>query len=126
MQHFGVHARCLMAIPLFILSEAVIERMVQYLLHRFAHSGVLEGIPREKINAAVKAGEQLRDSRWQIPLFLVLAAGPVASALGDPSAIDEVNWAAEQGVSLGIGGWWYLADSWTANGSVRRLWRVIS
>lgn len=42
LQHFGIHVRCLLAIPLLILAEAAMDKTATRLLPQFLSSGVIE------------------------------------------------------------------------------------
>ena len=107
--HFGVHARCLLAIPLFVIAEAVAHGVTRRLLPHFLHAGLVREADRERFLGIVRGIARLRDAT----LPWVLIGGAVAAyAIFRPVATDihELAWADERDAPLGFGfgGWWYL------------------
>jgi hypothetical protein len=108
--HFGVHVRCLVAIPLFVLAEAVAHGVTRRLLPQFLHAGLVREADRERFRGVVRGIARLRDAT----LPWVLIGGAVATwTFLAPVATDvhELAWAGEGDAPLGFGfgGWWYLA-----------------
>ncbi len=108
LRHFGINVRCLFAIPLFVLGEAVAHSVTTRLLPYFVTSGLVKEEDREAFRRMVRGVAQLRDST----LPWILIAGVVfAWTLFQPVSIHshEIVWASEAGgSSFGFGGWWYL------------------
>ena len=110
LQHFGVHARCLAAIPLFILTEATLHPVSRHLLPYFTSSGLVPPEEHARLREVVRGTVDLRDRSlpWIFIAGLVLAwivARPIAAD------VHEVVWATEETaatVRLGFGGWWFL------------------
>ena len=95
LQHFGVHARCLVAIPLFIATEATLDVLSRRLLGYFASSGLVPVGQRQRFAAAVASVASLRDraAPWLLIAGLVVAWTVVRPVSAD---IHEVIWARDQ------------------------------
>jgi hypothetical protein len=106
LQHFGVHVRCLVAIPLFILAEGVGHGLTTRLLPYFLRSGLVAEGDRARFLGIVRGMARLRDSTlpWITILALVLAWAVLSPG---PDEVHEVVWAAGA-PRLGFGGWWFL------------------
>jgi len=110
LEHFGVHVRCLVAIPLFILAEATAHAMSVQLVPYFVTSGLVPSQERARFAAAVQRTRALRDR--SLPLILIaglvigwLVARPIQADL------HELEWAVEgnpQEMRLGFGGLWFF------------------
>jgi hypothetical protein len=107
LSHFGVHARCLVGIPLLILAEAPLSGLLGRIFPHFAKAGLVSEAEQASYAAILKSAARWRDS-WIT--WSVIAGLTVVSALsGNFTAekLDALNWAIE-GRSLGFGGLWYL------------------
>jgi hypothetical protein len=103
--HYGIHIRCLVAIPLFILAEGVAVPIVRRIVGQFRTAGIVPEDQQGAFRAALATTARLRDASlpWVAIIGLALAwslGGPG----GDPH---EMSWA-ESGSDLGFGGWWFL------------------
>jgi hypothetical protein len=109
LQHFGVHARLLIALPLLILAEAVAHRVMARLVPQFVHAGIVQPADVPRFREILAATTRLRDAAvpWLIIVGIALAWAFTGSAV---HALHELSWAAEGGPvpSLGFGGWWYV------------------
>lgn len=105
-QHFGVHVRCLVAIPLFILAEGIGHGLTTRLIPYFVSSGLVAADDRARFVGIVRGVARLRDATlpWFVILGLVLAWGVLSPG---PNETHEVVFA-EGGPRLGFGGWWFL------------------
>ena len=110
-RHFGVHARLLVAIPLLIFAEVVMERIVPPIVRQFTWAGLIVGRTQDEFINILRRAEKLRDSIWG----KLLVGGAILSAiivsLVHPILSDELAWAASgEGADLRIGfaGWWFL------------------
>jgi hypothetical protein len=110
MQHFGIHVRCLVAIPLFIIGEATSHAVVAQFLRRLLDGGfVTEGeLPR--LRKILAGAARLRDGwlPWFVVAGLVLGWAVAAPTVGGRH---ELIWASHEGPAgpiLGFGGWWFL------------------
>lgn len=109
LQHFGVHVRCLLAIPLLVLAEGVAHAVTVRLVPYFVASGVVRERDVPAFRDVVRGVAALRDSTRP---WVVLVAILVAWTYLTPVATDvhEVVWASEGGeqTGLGFGALWFL------------------
>jgi len=105
-QHFGVHVRCLLAIPLFILAEGSLHKAVQRMLAQFRVSGAVSPELGDRFDATLAAVRGLRDSSMP---WVFVAGAAIAWALIDHPLVqdDTMAWAFGADGSLGFGGWWF-------------------
>jgi hypothetical protein len=109
LQHFGVHARLLVGIPLLIVAQAVAQKIMARLFPQFVDAGIVrpEDVPKFRDTLARTA--QLRDAT--LPWVIIISATLAWSFSGTVThRAHELLWAAGGGAtpSLGFGGWWYL------------------
>lgn len=107
LRHYGVHVRCLFAIPMLIVGESTIYKSALYYLPQFISSGLIDRLTRPRFEAELRAVSRWRD--WSIP-WLFLFGVAVGWAIVDRSAIqtDAMSWALDENGSLGFGGAWFL------------------
>jgi hypothetical protein len=111
LRHFGVHARCLVAIPLLVLGERTADRVLPGLLRYFVSSGIVGAKALPSYRAVLRDFTTLRDSRWGLALVLGMMFLSVAGFLLFEQRHDEVSWAVEHvggRQTLGFAGAWYL------------------
>jgi hypothetical protein len=106
LQHYGVHVRCLVAIPMFILGEATLHMAGLRYFPQFITSGIVDELARPRFEAAVRTLRRWRDS--SIPWFVVIGIA-LAWTLIDrtPNHVDEMSWALDEKGTLGFGGFWF-------------------
>jgi hypothetical protein len=107
--HFGVNARLLLAVPLFIIGEGMMHSTLTALLPRLVSSGIVPPSQQDRFRSALSDIARLRDSvlPW-IAIFAVLASFFLFSM---PNEVPhELAWAQAQpdNAGLGFGAWWYL------------------
>jgi hypothetical protein len=123
-QHYGIHVRCLVAIPLFILAEAALHRTSRAIAHRFVSSGTVAAELVPRFEAVNRSMVRLRDA--SLPWVLVFGAA-IATSIVDPPARsdDALSWAFDGG-GLGFGGWWaaYVARPIFVGLLLGWLWRI--
>ena len=66
LQHYGVHVRCLVAIPMFILGEITLHNAASRALPQFVDSGIVDDATRARFEAVVRTVRRWRNST--IPL----------------------------------------------------------
>src|SRR5215510_9466914 len=113
LQHFGVHVRCLVAIPLFIAAEAVVEAISQRIFPYFVTSGLVTETVESRFVAILRQAARLRDSwlAWGVLAALAVLLAWRFTGADDALYTDAVSWAvsSETGrLQLGFGGWWFL------------------
>jgi hypothetical protein len=105
LQHFGVHVRSLVAIPLMILAEAAVHKVMSRLIPQFLSSGIVGPSSREAFDRVFLQTRRLRDTT--LPWILLLGV-VLAWTLGhapDPRT-EDLSWALESDGTLGFGGFW--------------------
>jgi len=107
--HFGVHARCLVAIPLLILAEGPAHQISRRLVPHFVSSGLVSETALPAFRRAQARAVRLRNATapWILMVGVVLALNTAAEVI---QRSHEVTWATEAGAptSLGFGAIWYL------------------
>ena len=107
LQHFGVHVRCLVAIPLLILGEATLHRAIQHDIPQFIASGLVEDALRPRFEAALRAARRWRDS--SLPWVFVVGAAIGWTLFDRPArSADEMSWAFDEKGGFGFGGMWFV------------------
>jgi hypothetical protein len=105
--HFGIHVRCLVAIPLLVLAEGVAQAVLGRVVPQFLRTGLIAD--RGAFERVIGEVAQLRDRSlpWVVMLGLVAVWTLLAPLAHEPH---ELKWAVESPVEarLGFGGWWYL------------------
>jgi len=104
--HFGIHVRCLVAIPLFILAEAMAHATVGRIVGQFRVSGIVADEQHAAFRGVLTATARLRDST--LPWIAVIGVA-MAWTLGSPVHSDahDMSWAMA-GNDFAFGGWWFL------------------
>jgi len=105
-KHFGIHVRCLVAIPLFILAEAMAGGVLQKIVGQFRSNNIVSDGQQAEFAAVLSGVARLRDS--SLPWIVVIGLA-FAWIFGNPVHLDahELSWAAA-GSDFGFGGWWFL------------------
>jgi hypothetical protein len=125
LRHFGVHTRCLVGIPLFVLAELVADRVLPDLLRYFVTSGVVGAQALPRYRAVLREFTALRDSRWGVGLVLGMVLVSVSGPLLVDKVHEEISWAVEQAgaeQTLGFAGAWYLFVSRPLFVALGALW----
>jgi hypothetical protein len=109
LQHFGVHVRFLLAVPLLIVGEALLHSIVRRLTPEFVHSGLVGEADHARFAAIVRRTIAWRDG-WQP--WLVMAVLVIAWCDNNPAARGghELLWAAGDSghrLELGFGVFWF-------------------
>lgn len=74
LRHFGIHARFLIALPLFLASEGLVERTLRRVLPQFVSSGVVDDALLPAFKQTLTRAVRLRDSRAALLIILALVA----------------------------------------------------
>jgi hypothetical protein len=72
LHHYGVHVRCLLAIPLFIFAEAALDKMARRVVAQFRATGVVGADHGARFDAVIADVRRLRDA--SLPWVLVIGA----------------------------------------------------
>jgi len=105
LQHYGVHIRCLVAIPLFVLAETALHRAGKAIARQFVASGAVTPALRPAFAATNRGLIRLRDA--SLPWVVVLGIALAWSVAGAPDLGDDtMSWTLNADGTLGFGGWW--------------------
>ncbi len=107
---FAAYTRFLVAIPLLILAEGLIERRVAEVVVHFTHSGLVPESSRPCYQAALDRGRKLRDSTLAEVVLVGLAALSVVIVRRE-FPFDFSTWRSLVSGSIHTltwAGWWYL------------------
>ncbi len=109
--HYGVHARCLLAIPLMILAEGIGHRLLPRTLEHFELAGLVRHADRESFHAMLNgvAGLRNRLLPWVLILGLVLAWCTTAGVQGKFSDVDLKLDPRALGQNITFAHWWFAA-----------------
>jgi hypothetical protein len=104
--HYGVHVRCLVAIPLLILAEGMALRIVRVIVSQFLENGLIIDSQRDRFIQIIQDITQLRDKAFP---WVIVFALTLLWLIGAPDSLHahELSWATLD-VGLGFGGWWFL------------------
>jgi len=111
LQHFGVHVRGLLAIPILILAQVSALRITSYLVPWFVRSGVVPQREIPRFEAVVASSMRLRDQSapWIAIVVVAILWSTGASVMATEHTIE---WAGERSggkiAAMGFGGWWYV------------------
>lgn len=111
LQHFGVHVRCLIAIPLLVFAEGMAQAVTMRLIPYFVTSGLVRERDHDAFHDVIRGVMRLRDSTRP---WVVIGAVLIAWTYITPVAIDlhEVLWTGDltgdARPPLGFGGFWFL------------------
>jgi hypothetical protein len=106
LNHFGIHVRALLAIPMLVLAEAVLHGVTTRLMPQFVRAGLVPEREIERFRDTLRGIARLRDNT--LP-WVFVAGGVLALAMVSPnaSANHELAWAGEAGHGFGFGAFWF-------------------
>jgi hypothetical protein len=111
---FAVHARFLIAVPLFIIAEPVCFSRLGRTVRHFLDAGLVLEADRVRFDAAVASTRRLRDTLWaELATVLLAYAVIVALMRYVPSAVIPV-WHKSGGsgsLAFSAAGWWHALVS---------------
>jgi hypothetical protein len=113
LHHFSVHVRCLVAIPLFIAAEAIVEAFSQWVSIHFVTSGIMTEALESRFVKILREVGRLRDSwlAWAVLAALTLLLAWHFTGVSEVLHEDELSWAVHNETGhpqMGFGGWWFL------------------
>ena len=110
LQHFGVHVRCLLAIPLAVAAETSGDLIPRVLMPYFVRSGIVQDDAKPQFIEILRSTERLRDAWpvWAVMVGLLLTTVAGGSDFGH---LHEIVWASENDggkAGFGFGALWFL------------------
>jgi hypothetical protein len=126
---FAAYARYLLAVPILILAEGLVEKRTADAAEHFVRSGLVPEANRPRFDAAIASCHAWRDSAVAECVVLVFAAiGVFAASQKFPFPFSTwISIASESGPHRTLGGWWYLlvANSLAQFLLWRWVWRAV-
>jgi hypothetical protein len=128
LQHFGIHVRFLLAVPLFIIDDAVANWVVGEIMPYFVHSGLVTDAERQRFVAIVRRATAWRDG-WRP--WVAIAGIAIAWMAASPVMWDahEMSWATSDPplLALRFGVFWfrYVARPIFLTLLLVWLWRLV-
>ena len=115
---YATNVRFLIALPLLILAEAVIDPRLRHAVKHFVSSGLVDGKELSSFESTIQKTNRLRDG-WLPTIVLVLAAFLPSLVLRGKEIIEIIAPAAsswhtlqsEGGETLSLAGWWFALIS---------------
>src|SRR5262245_7995334 len=130
LQHFGVHVRCLVAIPLFILAEPLAETVGRVILGYFVSAGLVPESERARFDQVVQSSRRLLRSRWALLGVVAFVAFQAFQAVRDLAHMHEVHgWAmTDTSGEMAFAAWWFLLVSRPIYGVLlfNWIWRLLA
>ena len=126
LQHYGVHIRCLVAIPLLVLAEAALHKASLRIVPQFVASGLIDDAIRDRFDALLRDVRRWRD--MSLPWVFVIGAALAWSLANRPELHDDaLSWAVDANGQLGFGGLWaaYVVRPIFLALVLGWLWRII-
>ena len=107
LQHFGVHARFLLALPLLLVAESSAESALRRVLPQFVARGFVDDSLRPAFRSILERAGRLRRSSTALLVMIALVA--VATFLGFSVGEDthELAWESSAGGPLHFGALWF-------------------
>jgi|SRR5688572_22031214 len=111
LQHFGVHVRCLVAIPLLVVAEIAGDLIPRHFVPYFVKAGLIQDDMKSQFIRILRSAERMRDRWYAWVSMLVIMLLIVVIGDKDATHLHELIWADEgetANVHVGFGGWWFL------------------
>ena len=129
LQHFGIHVRFLIAVPLLILGEGVAHQLTAKLIPYFLSSGLVREDQREAFREVVQGIVRLRNGTlpWVLIASIIVAWLVFEPPHGENHELVWAKLGPSAPFDLGFGGWWliYVARPIFIALLVVWLWRLI-
>jgi len=107
--HFGIHVRCLIAIPLMVIAEGVAQNLMPPLLKYFVDSGLITDETLPDFRRQLARMSLLRDRAlpWVIMVGATLAWSTTRALWGDAEDVVWMNHGTHI-ADISFGGWWFV------------------
>ena len=106
-QHFGIHARFLLALPLLFVAESTSDASLRRVLPQFVSHGLVDDALRPAFRAILERAARLRRSRTALLVMVVVVS--VATSLGweRGGEMHELAWEIGAGGERHFGALWF-------------------
>lgn len=106
-RHFDVWTRLLVAIPLLIAGDALLDFVLARVGPQLRNTGLLAGADIPRFQRIVRSGERLRDSRLAFAIAVAVAVAAAVSRVAAFPPWRELSWAVTDGAGISLAGYWY-------------------
>jgi hypothetical protein len=110
LRHFGIHARFLVALPLFLASEGLVERTLRRVLPQFISSGLVDESTEPAFRRLLVDAGRLRDSRVALAGIAAIVITAALSGWTQRHDNHELVWAATVVGREFAAAWFYLVS----------------
>ena len=129
-----VYVRFLVALPVLVLADAIIDPLIAYMTQSLHRSGIIDEEHKPRIDQAIARVKHGKDSYWADSVVLLIVLSIILAYLVN---IDELDistqytiWAithTDQGATPTLAGWWFLLVSSAILNIIliRWLWRFL-
>jgi hypothetical protein len=83
-RHIELHVRCLIALPLLVLSEPIADRVIGAIVGNFPTSGLIPPVDQPAFDRVIASAKRLRDSRLAWGLIAAFVVVITVGAAGRP------------------------------------------
>lgn len=104
--HYGVHVRCLVAIPLLVIGEGLAQKLVPLCFSQFVRTGIVDEALVPRFQQVIAGGLRLRDRTYPWVVISGLVILWTAAILVSPNP-DELAWTGDR-TTRTFGAWWLL------------------
>jgi hypothetical protein len=111
LQHFAVHARFLIGIPLLLAAEPFAESIGRRTVLYLQSSGLLADAERARFAEIITESRRVLRSRYALAVIVGIAFFNALLASLQPEHLHELDWATTLGQErhrLAFGAWWYV------------------
>jgi hypothetical protein len=97
--HLGLHVRCLLAIPLLVLSGPLADRVLGMIVAEFPAAGLVREEDLDRYAGVVRSIERRRDSKlaWGVLVGLTVVATLATNRGFTPEELEALGWGANLG-----------------------------
>jgi hypothetical protein len=127
MQHFGIHARLLVALPMLIAAEATLRTSLRAALPQFAGRGLVQDDQLPRFRAILDRAIALRSSRVALAVMLALVAVATAYGWAHTDSQHELAWeesSGQPGFHFGVAWFSFVARPIFLLALLAWIWRL--
>ncbi len=92
LEHFGIHARFLLALPLLLVAESTMQATLHRILPQFLSSGLVDDALTPAFRAVLADAARLRSSRTALAIMVALVAVGTTVAWLHSGELHELAW----------------------------------
>jgi len=107
LQHFGIHARFLLALPLLFVAESSAESALRRVLPHFVSRGLVDESLRPAFRAILEQAGRLRSSSTALLVMVAVVAVATVFGLSFGGDTHELAWESGAGGPLHFGALWF-------------------